>query len=58
MAVAAAHEGMPGMDGMYMSPATPPAPNDARHTIDSPSTTLLTGLLAYLVSFLAVRGIA
>lgn len=50
--VAAANEGMPGMN-MSPSPSPAPTPNDAGRTITS--SALLTGLLAFIVSFLAVR---
>lgn len=50
--VAAANEGMPGMN-MSPSPSPAPTPSDAGRTITS--SALLTGLLAFIVSFLAVR---
>ena len=50
--VASANEGMPGMK-MSPSPSPAPTPNDAGRTITS--SALLTGLLAFIVSFLAVR---
>ncbi|KAJ9709062.1 hypothetical protein PVL29_000843 [Vitis rotundifolia] len=54
VAAAAAKEDMPGMK---MGPSPAPSPSDAGRTITS-SSALLTGLLAFIVSFLAVRGSA
>ena len=52
--VAAANEGMPGMNmSPSPSPSPAPTPSDAGRTITS--SALLTGLLAFIVSFLAVR---